>query len=320
MMEWILNDLSLNNQFSDVDDFVERMTSFLKAKSDNKILEKQLSCSTEIGNIEIFRGVTFSQVVMTMAPRNVRSQILSWASKNGPFWSDERTDNQDDYFEYESIDVTDQGLGECSRRACNDECVNSYSFEGKFSKSPLTVQHGLEEDPLGLYDINNIWGMADLEASAEDAIPQPTCWAEAIDRLKGRFSCLLLSDLVYEQMAPVPVPYSEGNFEGLVERFRILEKYFLGRTDPDVLDKSISELLNTFFKGKKAWFSDSTDDECRRFKNELTFKDLFDGKSKQFPFHGKIKTPQLRIHFEWPIPPERELIQVVYIGPKLTKL
>jgi hypothetical protein len=35
-------------------------------------------------------------------------------------------------------------------------------------------------------------------------------------------------------------------------------------------------------------------------------------------WHGKVKTPQYRIHFSWPISAVAPLY-VVYIGPKITK-
>jgi hypothetical protein len=37
------------------------------------------------------------------------------------------------------------------------------------------------------------------------------------------------------------------------------------------------------------------------------------------PWHGKIQTPQFRIHFEWPIPAHQQRLKVLYIGPKITK-
>jgi hypothetical protein len=316
-MDWILNDLSLDNQFIDIDDFVEKMSTFLRVKSGNNVLDKRLLCSRDIGNVEIVKGLTSSHVVMKRVPHDIKSQILSWTSKNGPFWSDERSDNPDDYFEHESIDVTDQGLGECSRRAYNDKCVNSYSFEGKYSKTPLIVQHGLKEEPLGLYDICNIWGISDLQASANEAVPKPTCWIDAIDRLKDMFPCLVLSGLVYDQMSSVP--YSDGNFEGMCERFRVLTEYLNSRDSEGSHTAKTEEILKNHFQGDKAWFSDESDQNIIDFDKALTFKDLFDEKNKLFPFHGKIKTPQLRIHIEWPIPPIRKKVQVVYIGPKLTK-
>lgn len=52
----------------------------------------------------------------------------------------------------------------------------------------------------------------------------------------------------------------------------------------------------------------------------MTFSDPSPTGKKLFcPWHGKIKTPQFRIHFEWPRPAGQREIKVVYIGPKITK-
>ena len=41
--------------------------------------------------------------------------------------------------------------------------------------------------------------------------------------------------------------------------------------------------------------------------------------SKLFcPWHGKVKSPQYRIHFSWPTTATTP-IYIVYVGPKLTK-
>ena len=36
------------------------------------------------------------------------------------------------------------------------------------------------------------------------------------------------------------------------------------------------------------------------------------------PWHGKVQTPQLRVHFSYPIR-ANEPLYIVYVGPKLTK-
>jgi len=36
------------------------------------------------------------------------------------------------------------------------------------------------------------------------------------------------------------------------------------------------------------------------------------------PWYGKVGTPQLRVHFSWPVRAD-ETLYVVYVGPKITK-
>jgi hypothetical protein len=86
------------------------------------------------------------------------------------------------------------------------------------------------------------------------------------------------------------------------------------------LDDLGLDLLQKHFVGEKAWFSDESDENKARFKDEMTFPDPEDSScSLRCYWHGKIKTPQYRIHFEWPVPPPFRRIKIAYIGPKIAK-
>jgi hypothetical protein len=78
-------------------------------------------------------------------------------------------------------------------------------------------------------------------------------------------------------------------------------------------------LYQEYFTGKKAWFTDSSDSEKNRFKSQLTFKhpDVA-GEDLICTWHGKVKSPQIRLHFSWPVSADTPLY-VVYVGPKITK-
>ncbi len=85
------------------------------------------------------------------------------------------------------------------------------------------------------------------------------------------------------------------------------------------------EIYRDFFAGKKgeggrgAVFSDSSDSEKSKFKQEMTFgHPEKTGKTLFCPWHGKVQTPQLRVHFSWPVRAD-EALYVVYVGPKITK-
>jgi len=70
---------------------------------------------------------------------------------------------------------------------------------------------------------------------------------------------------------------------------------------------------------RKAWFSDSSDAEKNEFRTELTFKHPeIDGETLFCTMHDKVKTPQIRIHFSWPVRADAPLY-VVYVGQNITK-
>ena len=72
------------------------------------------------------------------------------------------------------------------------------------------------------------------------------------------------------------------------------------------------------FHGEKSWFSDSSDSEKRKFKQDLTFPHPERAQENLFcTWHGKVKTPQYRVHFSWSF--GTDPVYVTYVGPKITK-
>lgn len=316
-MEWILNNLSLNKNFANTQDFLSYMEDLLKCKFSHPLLKSGILCPRDIRDIEVIENVSFSNAVLSSAPKDLKHQILSWVNKNGPFWSDDRVNNCDDYFEYEEIDVTDMGLGECARRAILTKSISSFSVAGQFDITPLKICHGLQEEPLGVYDIENIWCLDDLLKSADSALPSPRCWQTALEYLKQKNPKLIFSESLYDQISELP--YSSTVLERALELCRALEDYLKSRGENGEMTAITHEIIECHFHGDKAWFSDETDADICKFKQELTFLDARDNVKKVYSFHGKIKTPQIRIYFEWPIPPEQNDIQILYFGPKITK-
>ena len=71
--------------------------------------------------------------------------------------------------------------------------------------------------------------------------------------------------------------------------------------------------------GRGAAFTDSSDPEKHDFKNDLTFPSPAHPSETLFcTWHGKVQTPQIRVHFSYPIRKDDPLF-VVYVGPKITK-
>lgn len=79
------------------------------------------------------------------------------------------------------------------------------------------------------------------------------------------------------------------------------------------------ELYEQYFTGDGAWFSDSSDREKRDFENDMTFSHPDQNGATIFaPYHGKVQTPQMRIHFSWPVTADSPLY-VLFVGDKITK-
>jgi hypothetical protein len=245
-------------------------------------------------------------------------------AKSGPFWDDERQSNEDDYFEYQGHDVTNQGLGEVSRRVLVGTDANAFSFTGSalgFTRTPLCIQHGLAEAPIEMIDVENYWQLDQLQKSLELLMPL-NCWQDVQSKIKQQFADLIISDDVMNEM--LATPFTKTVMERIFILLGILNQLVVESDASGKLSSKGEEILANYFAGtcgtKTPVFKPETPSNKRSFKEALTFPDPTEKSKTIFcHWHGKIQTPQTRIHFEWPRPNGQQGIKVVYIGPKITK-
>jgi hypothetical protein len=259
------------------------------------------------------------QVVQNCADNMLKRAVLDWVTSRGPFWDDSRIDNPDDYFELSGADVTDTGLGEAARVTLSGAAAGTYSFAGGgFDYSPLHVQHGLPEEPLGNVEVLNFWACEQLIASAANCEPAPTNWVQAIDRARLTFEYLDIGPQAADSLRREP--FSLYVVERIFELLRVLHEFVESRNEDGTYSEKTHRLINDHFSGSKAWFTGESASNEDGFREQLTFKDVVNpGDSIFCPWHGKIKSPQFRIHFPWPIEGNQPKLKIVYIGPKLTK-
>lgn len=316
-MQWIINDNSLSNQYLSKEDFFRDISQLIELKTKVPLLNQRLYCSRTIGNRLVFNNECFSSLILKQANKNIKQQVLSWISKRGPFWDDIRTEQNDDYYEHRDTDVTDAGLGECARMICAGKEVSSYSFNGDYNRTPLTIHHGIDGDRLGEYPIDNLWDIQQLKNSIEQAQPEPKSWEEVLIDLARRFSSLNFSDNILNVLKPQP--FSTCVYNRLLQLCDVLQEILDCRNTDGTYSQRTNELIAQHFSGNKAWFTDESETNKQAFKEALTFKHSDDPNELFCSFHGKIKTPQFRMHFDWPIKADSNEILIVYIGPKITK-
>ena len=318
-MEWYINDLSLNGDFADhhaLRNSVEPLLRLMARRSD---LRRRILCSRTLSMRQATITMNLAECVRATRDQLFIRQVLGWLSSAGPFWEDDRAANPDDLFYFEGEDVTNQGLGEAARRLVQELNARTFSFPHptvpRFERTPLGVEHGLQEQPLGSYDVDNCWDSQDIEAAAIRSIKS---WPEMLEVAVADQNGVILSGEIADQLAPVP--FHSGVAQKFLLLLRVLET-LTHETQEGALTAVGLELLNTFFTGEKALFTDESDANKRDFVHELTFPDPSDGTRNLFcPWHGKVKFgSQYRIHFEWPRPRGQTQIKVVYIGPKITK-
>jgi hypothetical protein len=319
-MEWYVNDMSLTGQFATPEKFKEALEPLLQLRSLEPNLRDRLYCTRSLASCPITASTNIQQAVMATKDKSFMQLTLGWLGKSGPFWDDNRQFIEDDYFEYKGHDVTEQGLGEAARRKVVEIDANVFSFQGSlhgFANSPVPVQHGLSEDVLGNIPIDNYWDIKLLRETLA-SFRTINSWQDVQVEIAGRFGQLNIpAEAMYPLMA---TPFSRCVSNRVFELLDVLNNLVKETDENGHLSEAGMEILTNHFSGEKAWFTDESEGNKTNFKTEMTFKDpRNDAKNIFCPWHGKIKTPQTRIHFEWPRPAKQREIKVLYLGPKITK-
>lgn len=315
-MAWYINDLSLVGQYQESSAFLEDIRKLMHQREQIPLLKQELYCSRLLSTQPVTQTDNFRDSVLR--DRTIVQSVLAWVTKYGPFWDDSREQNQDDYFECHGKDVTDQGLGEAAR--CHLAGKNPYSVSfsnGGFDYTPIDIVQGLPEEPLTTVSVQNIWDFSKLQSSALAAIPTPCNWHQMMEQARMRFDRLIFSPKCINEL--LMQPFSAYVVERVFELLRVLNEFMQCRKDDGTYSERNQELIDQHFSGNKAWFTDESVTNKRDFKNEMNFPDFeLSGNNVFCSWHGKIKNPQYRIHFEWPSS-DRQTLRIFYIGPKITK-
>ena len=248
--------------------------------------------------------------------RDKRSSLMQWLTRRGPFWDDVRQHSRDDYLECNNEIVTDSAVGEAAYCLLHDIDYSVVSTEpSSWLSSPLVVNWHENESVKGV-DVPNYWNVDKVEA-ALDAAPAPlSTWNDLQDAARQRFPGLKFLSKSFEPLRGHP--FNKSAAKGLLLRLNVLHELTSRFDERGGLTPEGHELYQKHFTGDKAWFSDSSDTEKSTFRKALTFPHPeIAGTSLFCTWHGKVKTPQLRVHFST-ICADKPLY-VAYVGPKITK-
>ncbi|MFN3501113.1 MAG: hypothetical protein ACK4ZJ_02560 [Allorhizobium sp.] len=319
-MKWFVNDSSLQGQFADRGAFRDRLRQLIELRTRHPRLKDSLRVSAMIPRSPVDGSATVSDVVFEANDRDLARAVMSWFDRTGPFIEDDQAAEDDDYFEYEGLEVTRNGLGEAARRRKSGEDCATFSFEGgtiDFAVDPLVTHHGLVEERLGVYEVDNRWDTARLEDDIRDTCAPPANWTELVAVARERFPHLDIADLDQARdLAREPFQHSIAN--SALSLMGYLERYAADRRPDGSAGPNGSEVIKQFFNGDRALFSNESAGNIAEFREEMTFQSP-DGRRVFAPWHGKISHRYFRLHFEWPFTPERDRLAVLYLGPKITK-
>lgn len=316
-MDFLLNELSAQQQFNDAASFIESIQEVMRIRQHILQLGSGLYCHRNFAYTQITNELGMQQVAQLL-PRSERSVVLQWLTQRGPFWEDSRVHGSHDWIEVSGEIVTDSAVGEAAFAQIFGLNRKLVSFSpSSWNSTPISATLVKDGHPQTDIEISNYWTSESVQALLDTEPERTDSWA-ALSSLVIR-TC---SELTFAENTFSPL---EGHpfVPSAAERIRVL-LYVLNKfkTCFDNEGKRSAEghrLYGDHFTGDKAWFSDSSDSEKIDFLEDLTFPHpVIPYKHIFCPFHGKVKTPQLRIHFTWPVR-AGEPLYVAYVGPKLTK-
>ena len=322
-MEFITNDLSFHGQFHDLAAFQAAINRLMDIRQVISQFGRELYCNKSIGQAQVTSDMTMPQAANRALTREKRNALLQWILRQGPFWDDFRNHQAGDWIEHNGNIVTDSAVGEagwCCANGIDRRLVSLDPSDWTFSPVAVTL---ISDTDRITADIVNYWQRDNIEAALRAAPAPIATW----DQL-AEYSVAQFTQLTFAENAFTPLtghPYGASAPQRILVILDILNRFKSCFDQHGHRTPEGHKIYQDFFTGKKgeggrgALFSDSSDREKVQFINEMTFMHPHDATKTLFcPWHGKVQTPQFRVHFSWPIRHDR-LLYIVYVGPKITK-
>lgn len=322
-MDFLINDLSLHGQFPSIDEFSAAIGRVMLIKQNLASHGFPLYCHKSILNSTVINDIKLQQAVNMMEVSERRS-LMSWVTKYGPFWEDSRNHSSDEWLELDSAIVTDSAIGEAAWCCLNGLNRGLISLTpSNWLTTPLPVEWIRDNGERACVGVENFWEITKTDAYGKSVPVVVMSWPQLRDVAISRFPLITFSASAFEPLAGSPFSSSAAQrFIFLCHTLNALKSCF---DDKGQRTSRGHELYQNFFTGKKedggrgALFSDSSDSELNDFTKEMTFDHPEkEGEVILCSWHGKIQTPQMRLHFSWPIVADTPLY-VTYLGPKITK-
>jgi hypothetical protein len=317
-MLFLFNELSIHGQFQSVDDFSFVVERIMRIRQSIKSLGSELLCNRELVDASVTPTVSMQQAVQKL-PQDKRRAWMSWLTKQGPFWMDDRKHQSNEWLEVSSgTDVANKAIGEAAFCLLHGIERAVVGFDPSNWMEPTIQVTWLKEceTPL-IVNVPNHWSEPTVTSTLEQRDKTYDSWTTLENFARRRFQNLTITDKAFDPL--FGHPFVLGAAERICALLYVLNRMCECFDENGKRTPEGNYLYDQHFAGEKAWFSTSSNTEKNEFANELTFPHPErPGEYLLCAWHGKVKSPQLRIHFSWPISVDNPLY-VVYIGPKITK-
>lgn len=323
-MEFLVNELSFHGQFSNATHLRLAIRELFTMRALVRRFGHKLYCHRSLPEAIVMEGKTLRQALLLL-DINERRALMQWFTQHGPFWEDLRQHGDDDWLEWNGQIVTNTALGEaawCAAHRIQRDLVSLAPSEWMFS--PILVDWIRDQTssspPIA---IENHWNSAATTALLGQRPLAPDSWEMLGEQARRRYERLTFSTDAFQHLHGYP--FAPGASQRIAFILDILDRLKSCFNSNGERTAEGHRLYQDFFTGKKgdggrgALFSDSSDDEKHTLRQALTFPHPTEHGQMLFcPWHGKVQTPPVRVHFSWPISAGQPLY-VVYVGPKLTK-
>lgn len=317
-MDYMFNELSFHGQFQSSQEFYAAVETVMQIRREIRRYGSQLFCRRELATAQITSTITMPQAINGLS-REKRQAWIHWLTQQGPFWLDEREHSGDDWLQLDDDRlVTDTSIGEVAYRNLNTLSGELVSVDpSDWLRNPIRVTWMTSHNTHKIVDVTNHWTHATVSMSLESAPAGYDSWASLEKHVRRKCERLIFADDAFEPLRGHPyVPGAAERIDVLLSTLNSFKGCF---ADNGVRTAEGDRLYGDHFGHQKAWFTDSTDGEKNDFESEMTFPHpARPGEYLFCTWHGKVKTPQIRIHFSWPITKDYPLY-IVYVGPKITK-
>lgn len=316
-VDLLINDLSLHGQFAELAAFRDSIRQVMQIRAIARRYMRALYCHRGLVNRQVTPQASMPAAVKAL-PLDEQRAVMAWLSQHGPFWDDDRQHDGGDWYECAGEIVTDTAVGEAAHCVVHgiDRALVSLD-PSDFTYDPVSVEQVLEDGNRAPVDVRNYWAPAAVEACLAAAPPALTSWAALRELSAARFEQLRFAENTFEPLRAQPFKQS------VAERILVLLDVLHELKQSFDADRSRAAeghaLYHQHFTGDKGWFSDESAANKAEFEHDLTFPNPdVPGQNLFCSWHGKVKSPQYRIHFSWPVTAASP-VYVVYVGPKITK-
>lgn len=318
-MRLFLNELSVEKSELSISDIAEAVSDFLSERAKNCDVYRSVYISKYFSNKNV-DVKSFTEAVQCLG-RDKRILFYEWMQR-GPFMEGVDSPLEDNLFYYGEFDVTELGLGFAGRQnKCGLRAGTFSPFShtnSEFCIPNIQVLQGFIEEPIEYFDIENVFELDDLRKFFELKIETIERWDDLEEYSKKNFENLLFEKSCFSPAQQTP--FSNNLRDRVIEILSILNSMMEEMQHDGSLSVDGLKLKQKYFVGGNALFSDESDNNKVKFRRDMTFDDPeILGKKIICFWHGKIQTPQFRVHFLWPVEKPFETMKIVYIGPKISK-